>query len=147
MSKSTDWRSYITPQGDFELPNYLFEINKDLMKQALDLGTLLSDDRAKLRAFKEQTKNVFKKRWLEVAQALEAFDIITPCGCEQNEYCRVCGGSRYRLNSALSPDEMREVAVVIGAGQKADLTDKLQKGLMRALQESELYFDMSAMQD
>jgi hypothetical protein len=32
------------------------------MKQSLDLGTLLSDDRAKLRAYKEQIKNVNQLR-------------------------------------------------------------------------------------
>lgn len=139
MSKSLDWRNYVNENGDFELPNYLFRVIYDLMKQALDMGTLLSDDPAKLRAFKEQTKNTFKKRWMEVAQALESFDIILPCGCEQNEYCKICGGSRYRLNEALTPDEMREVSVVVGAENNADLAEKLQKGLMRALEEVNIH--------
>lgn len=135
MTRSIDWRSYVNDDGDFELPNYLFRLINDLMKQSLDMGTLLSNDPAKLRAFKEQTKNIFKKRWLEVAQALESFDIIVPCGCPIQEYCRDCGGSRYKLNSALSPDEMREIAVIVGPGQDPELAKKLEVGLAKALEE------------
>ena len=124
-------------QGDFELPGYLFRVNNELMKQALDLGTLLSDDAAKLRAYKEQVKKIFKKRWLETAQALEYFDLVIPCTCSYEEYCRVCGGSRYRLHAALSPDKLREIAFVYGAEQDADLADKLHKGLVKALKEIE----------
>lgn len=135
MSRNLGWRSYVNEQGNFELPAYLYAINNDLMKQALDLGTLLSSDNLKLRAFKEQIKKIFKKRWLETAQALEFFDLVIPCGCRPNEYCEVCGGSRYRLNKALTPDQMREVGLVVGAEQDADLADKLQRGLYKAIKE------------
>lgn len=138
MSK-IDWRSYVNDDGDFELPNYIFRVIMDLMKQALDMGTLLSDDPAKLRAFKEQTKNMFKKRWLEAAQALESFDIIVPCGCPIKEYCRDCGGSRYRLNAALSPDRLREIAVVLSPGADPAIQEKLEVGLQKALKEAEGY--------
>lgn len=133
--RNIDWRSYVDGDGNFELPSYLYRLINDLMKQSLDMGTLLSNDPAKLRAFKEQTKNIFKKRWLDVAQALEAFDIIVPCGCPIQEYCRECGGSRYRLNSALTPDKMREIALVVGPGDNPELAEKLQKGLQKALEE------------
>lgn len=135
------WRNFVNDSGDFELPAYLYRVINSLMKTSLDMGTLLSEDKAKLRAYKEQTKNTFKKRWLEIAQALEFFDLILPCSCEQNEYCRVCGGSRYILNEALTPDEMREVGTFIGAGASSDLAEKLHKGLIRALQELDLDHD------
>jgi hypothetical protein len=133
-----NWKNYVNEHGDFELPLYLYRVINSLMKSSLDMGTLLSEDKAKLRAYKEQTKNLFKKRWLEVAQSLESFDLIIPCGCEQNEYCKVCGGSRYILNSALSSDQLKEVAVVVGAEQDAELADKLHKGLVKALKELKL---------
>lgn len=135
MSKKLEWRSYVTSEGDFELPTYLYSVITDLMKQSLDMGTLLSNDAAKLRAYKEQTKTIFKKRWLEIAQALEFFDIIVPCGCPIQEYCRLCGGSRYRLNASLSPDEMREIAVVVAPINNPELAKKLEKGLEKAMQE------------
>lgn len=135
MSRSIDWRTYVNEFGDFELPNYLFKINNELMKQSLDLGTLLSDDKTKLRAYKEQIKKIFKKRWLDTAQALEFFDLIVPCTCFQDEYCEICGGSRYLLNSVVSPDKMREIGIVYGADSTADLADKLQQGLIKALRE------------
>jgi hypothetical protein len=133
MSRNIDWRSYVNDLGDFELPNYLYKINNDLMKQYLDLGTLLSDDNNKLRAYKEQVKKVFKKRWLETAQALEFFDLIIACTCGSSGYCDICGGSRYLLNSSVSPDQMREIGIIMGAESTADLADKLQKGLVQAL--------------
>lgn len=137
MSKSGDWRNYVNVHGDFELPNYLFRMNTELMKQALDMGTLLSEDPAKLRAFKEQIKKHFKNRWLETAQALEFFDMVIPCTCRQNDYCEICGGSRYLLNSALSPDQMRETTVFYGAEADSNMAERLQKGLIKALRELE----------
>ena len=56
-----DWKNYIDLNGNFELPNFLYKTINELMKQALDMGTLLSDDQYKLRAYKEQTKKLFKK--------------------------------------------------------------------------------------
>jgi hypothetical protein len=116
------------------------------MKQSLDLGTLLSDDKGKLRAYKEQVKGVFKRRWMEVAQALEFFDIIVPCQCMMDEFCQVCGGSRYVLNALLSPEQMREVGIVFSADADAELAEKLQAGLIKALHEiRQDYNDMSEM--
>lgn len=137
MARTLSWQSYVNDKGDFELPSYLYRLISDLMKQSLDMGTLLSNDSSKLRAFKEQTKSVFKKRWLDVAQALEYFEIIVPCGCPASDYCRVCGGSRYRLNDALSPDQMREISVVVGAmGHDTEIAKKLEDGLAKAMDEA-----------
>lgn len=136
MNNGISWINYVNSEGDFELPNYLFRTLMDLMKSSLDLGTMLSTDPAKLRAFKEQTKITFKKRWIDVAQALEAFDIIVPCGCPMSQYCRNCGGSRYRLNYALSPDQMREISVVIAPDKDPEMEQKLQEGLQKALSET-----------
>lgn len=139
---SVNWRNYVDEQGDFALPNYLFKVNTDLMKQALDLGTLLSEDKSKLRAYKEQIKKVFKKRWTEIAEVLEHFDLITPCMCDSRDYCSICGGSRYNLNYGLSPNKMREIGYVIGIGQNEEIADKLHKGLVKALEELEHYENM-----
>lgn len=135
MAESLDWRTYVNDSGDFELSFYLFRLNTDLMKQALDLGTLLSDDPAKLRAFKEQIKKHFKARWLETAKALEFFDLVVPCDCASKEYCIRCGGSRYILNVAVAPDQLREISFIYGAQDDSELAAKLQKGLMKALRE------------
>lgn len=137
MTRGLDWRQYVNEEGDFELPAYLYKCINDLMKASLDMGTLLSTDQARLRAFKEQTKSVFKNRWLEVAQALEAFEIIVPCGCPSNEYCRICGGARYRLNGALSPDELREISIVVAPGNNGKIAAQLEEGLHKALKEIE----------
>lgn len=136
MPRNIDWRTYVDNNGDFELAAYLYKVISDLMKSSLDYGTLLSTDQTRLRAYKESVKGTFKGRWLEVAQALEAFDIIVPCGCPANEYCKVCGGSRYRLNSALSPDELREIALFEAPGSDPKMREKLEDGLMKALKET-----------
>lgn len=136
MPRNIDWRTYVDENGDFELAAYLYRVISDLMKASLDMGVLLSTDPVRVRAFKEQTKNIFKNRWFEVAQALEAFDIIVPCGCPQNEYCKVCGGSRYRLNSALTPDELREIAMYQAPEADPKLEGKLKAGLRKALKET-----------
>lgn len=134
-NRNLGWQSFIDAKGNFALPNYLYSVNSDLMKHALDLGTLLSEDKIKLRAYKEQVKKIFKKRWLEMAEALEFFDLVVPCTCSLSDYCEICGGSRYRLSDALTPNQMREVGVFVAAGQDSALAEKLQKGLFKALRE------------
>lgn len=132
---SLDWRKNINDHGDFELPSYLYKMIKNLMKQSLDLGTLLSTDAAKTRAYKEQIKNVFKDQWAALAEALEFFDLIRPCICySTGEFCTICGGSRYQMNEALSPTVMREISLVT-IKDDAELTQKLQQGLEKALRE------------
>jgi hypothetical protein len=110
----------------------------DLMKQSLDMGTLLSEDQAKLRAYKEQTKKLFKNKWYEIAKALEAFSIIDPCICstqEKETYCDICKGARYIISSTLTPDQMREVGLFTNAGTTSDIINKLQKSLNEILSE------------
>lgn len=138
MSRSMDWRKYVNVNGDFELATYLYRSIYALMKDALDMGTLLSEDQQRLRAYKEQIKTIFKGQWLDIASALEFFDIIVPCGCAE-EYCRLCGGARYRLNDSISPDQMREIAVVVSSNFSEDpkIQTKLEEGLERALREIE----------
>jgi len=136
-----DWKSYINQNGDFELPNFLYRTVNDLMKQSLDMGTLLSEDQYKLRAYKEQTKKLFKNKWFDLAEALEYFGIIEKCVCSpvnnsgKEIYCDVCKGARYVINSALSPNEMREISMFVGAAQGIQVQEKLQKGLIKLLEE------------
>ena len=133
-----DWKKFTDVNGDFQLANFLYKSINDLMKQSLDMGTLLSSDSHKLRAYKEQTKKLFKNKWFEIAQSLEFFDIIEKCICYnevQETYCEVCKGARYKLSSYLNSDEIREIGIFFNAAQNADLAGKLQKGLMKALDE------------
>lgn len=133
-----DWKKFTDINGDFQLANFLYRSINDLMKHSLDMGTLLSNDQQKLRAYKEQTKKLFKSKWFEIAQALEFFDIIEKCMCftEVNEkYCDICKGARYKVSDYLTSDEIREVGVFYNAAQNVELADKIQKQLMRALDE------------
>lgn len=131
-----DWKNFINENGDFELPNFLYKTITDLMKQTLDMGTLLSSDQQKLRAYKEQTKKSFKARWYEIAKALEFFNIIDPCICATDEkeiYCDICKGARYIISSTLTADEMQEVGVFTNAGINVEIIEKLQKSLNQIL--------------
>jgi hypothetical protein len=78
---------------------------------------------------------------MELAQALEFFDIIVPCRCSLDEFCEECGGSRYILNAVLSPEQMREVGIVFSADADAELAMKLQAGLTKALKEIRQDYD------
>jgi hypothetical protein len=133
-----DWKSYTDVNGDFQLANFLYKSINELMKNSLDMGTLLSNDQYKLRAYKEQTKKLFKNKWLNIADALEYFDILEKCVCyvdRSEPYCDICKGSRYKISSYLSPDEMREVSTFVNAMQDSQIQEKLQKGLMKLLED------------
>lgn len=143
MSRRVDWRSFTSATGDFELAMYLHRSIYDLMKHALDLGTLLSEDQDRLRAYREQIKNLFKNRWLETAEALHTLGVIVPCGCDPDEFCRICGGARYRLSNSLSADQIQELAMVTAVSVHDDpaIQRKLQVGMERALNEVEMLDD------
>lgn len=131
-----DWKKFTDVNGDFQLANFLYRSINDLMKHSLDMGTLLSNDQQKLRAYKEQTKKLFKNKWFEIAQALEFFDIIEKCVCYsevQDKYCDICKGARFKLTSYLTSDEINEIGVFYSAAQNADAAEKLYKKLMTAL--------------
>lgn len=141
--KTSEWSNYLDVNGDFELPKYLYKTNSELMKAVLDLGTLVCQDPAKLRAYKERVKALFKQRSSDMLGSLEFFGIVTRCTCREDDFCKACGGSRYILDSALTSDQISQISLVIGAGAKADIADKLQAGLNKAL----LEIDMMALTD
>jgi hypothetical protein len=106
------------------------------------MGTLLSNDQYKLRAYKEQTKKLFKNKWFDLAESLEYFGIIEQCTCSQmmkkmgkEVYCNICKGARYTMNTALSPNEIREISTFIDSRQDSTTQDKLNKGLMKILEQ------------
>lgn len=136
MSKNIDWEDFIDDSGDFELAAYLYQSNLRLMKSALDLGTLLSSDSTRLRAYKEQIKQIFKAQWKNTAQALESFGIIEPCICT-DEFCRICKGSRYRLGVTLGADEIQEFSMVVTSKEEHDpeIQKILTQGMEKAVRE------------
>jgi hypothetical protein len=134
----SDWKNYIDQNGDFQLANFLYKSINELMKNSLDMGTLLSNDQHKLRAYKEQTKKLFKNKWFDIANCLEYFDVIEKCVCfsEQREnYCEVCKGARYKISSYLSADEVKEISTFVNAAQDQEIQEKLQKGLRNLLKD------------
>lgn len=136
MSRNTDWEDYVDGSGDFEIAAYLYQSILELMKHTLDMGTLLSTDRARLRAYKEQVKQIFKGQWTNIAEGLEYYDLVTPCGCDDNEFCRICKGSRYTLGVALSADEIREISLVVNKEIEGDeMQERLQRGMEKAMLE------------
>ena len=137
-----DWRSFVNENGDFELPFYIHRVIWDLMKFSLDMGEILATDDKKLRAYKENVKRTFKAHWYEIAQALEEFDIVERCSCAEDDFCEICGGSRYLLSSWIGPDNLNQTMLVVGAEDKIDIAAKLQKGLAEALREVEQRYAM-----
>lgn len=137
-----DWHSYLDKDGNFLLPLYLYKVNNDLMKQTLDLGTLLSTDVAKRRAFKEQIKKMFKKRWMEIAEALEYFGVIRRCSCDPDEFCDICKGARFLLDEAMTPKNIQEIAFIYGSDADADVAEKLRKAMLKLL-ENQMQDDLS----
>jgi len=136
---NNDWQKFIDEKGDFEFPKYLYKTHSDLMKLMLDFGTLVCNDPNKLRAYKERVKSSFKQKWFDIANSLEYFGIISPCGCSDNDFCSICGGSRFRLDESFTADEMRQFSLVLGASSKVEIAEKLQKGLVKALIEVDNY--------
>lgn len=134
MSK---WNNYFDENGNFQLANYIYRTINDLMKNSLDMGTLLSDDQSKLRAYKEQTKKLFKSKWYDIAQCMETMDLIEKCSCYSvvsERYCDVCKGARYVVAEYLTSDEIRQVSVVT-INDDREVSAKLEQALAKVLHE------------
>lgn len=130
-------KRYVNAKGDFEFPNFLHHTFNTLMKATLDLGNLACTDANQLRAFKETVKKNFKQTWYGIAGCLEEYDLISPCTCLENEYCTICGGSRFVSNSIFNSDVMDEAISIVGQGSdKNEIQKKLAEGLVRALKEA-----------
>ncbi len=123
-ARKTDWTKFINERGDFQLSTYVYLLINNLMKDSLDLGTLLSDDPKKLRAFKEQIKSGHKNAWNNVADILCQFGIIQKCICEVDKYCDICRGSRFVPTAAVNSEEAVETFTFL-AGDDLDENQQL----------------------
>lgn len=128
---------YVNAKGDFEFPKFLYHKHNSLMKSILDLGNLACSDSNQLRAFKERVKKDFKATWQEYADLLEAFDFVTPCSCADNEYCRICGGSRFVTNDLFNSDEIQESVAFVAGSVDDKMMQRLNAGLIKAVMEKE----------
>lgn len=124
--KHVEWKKYIDGNGDFEFAKYIYKVVNDLMKTSLDLGTMVSSDASKLRAYKEQVKSAHNQKWLEIAAVLEFFELIQPCVCDDREFCRICGGSRFILSDTLKISELHEVGFIASASATENQVNKLE---------------------
>jgi hypothetical protein len=117
---------FFDERGYFNLSSYLYEGQKELMKFVLDQGNMAINDHRKLRSYKERIKKAFYDTWFDLASILEEMEIIESCGCDPKSFCKECGGSRYRLGSALAPEEIKEVfTFVADPSIKEELESKL----------------------
>jgi hypothetical protein len=133
MGKTNEWHKYMDTSGNFEFPRYLYRTISDLMKMNLDLGTLVCNDPSKLRAYKERVKSSYKEKWLDLASVLEFFEMIQRCVCREDEFCKICGGSRYLLSETLTADEIKQISFAVSPLASNDISEKLQKGLEKAI--------------
>lgn len=127
--KTTEWQKYIDVNGDFEFPKYLYRTISDMMKINLDLGTLVCNDPAKLRAYKERVKSTYKEKWLDIASVLEFLGIIDRCVCDYDEFCKICGGSRFILSEAMTADEIKQISYAFVSNGEDEIAKKLQNAM------------------
>jgi CDGSH-type Zn-finger protein len=133
-----DLSPYADRNGNFQLANFIYRTINDMMKYSLDMGTLLSDDTAKLRAYKEQVKKVFKSKWNDIAEVLEYFELIEKCECNNSRhepYCDICKGARYRVADFVNPDEIREIGTFISLKDNSERKEQIYKTLIQAIPE------------
>jgi hypothetical protein len=103
----------LSESDNFNIVKFIYMLLNDSMKYALDMGTLLSDDPQKLRAYKEQIKKNSKGNWDKLGAALVNIGIADDCICSRGEYCQVCGGSRFVMSSLVSSTEIVEHVMAI----------------------------------
>ena len=143
--ESNEWKKYINGLGELNFPEFLYKTLSTLMKTSLDLGTMVCQDQNKLRAYKEQIKSAHKQKWNDIASVLASFDLIEPCVCKDDEFCRICGGSRFVANSALSATTINEVGVAT-SGIDPSVKEKLEAGMVKALSDVKEYRKLSSIE-
>lgn len=132
MSKKIHWKDFVNQQNDFQLSTYVYLSINQMMKNSLDLGTLLSDDPQKLRAFKEQVKKAHKETWSDIAEAFEFLGIIRRCICNTAEYCEICKGSRYVPTDSVNADVVTTQETFLAAGVDNNRRKAIEESLIKA---------------
>ncbi len=117
---------------EFNIVKYIHNNINNSMKYALDLGTMLSDDPKKLRAFKEQIKKHSRQQWEAIGKALVYLDLAYECICSPGQYCTACSGARYVMSTLIDSDHWVEEGMVIGKVSK-DVEDVVRRNLFLAV--------------
>lgn len=115
----------------YNLIKFLYTNVNNSMKYALDMGTLLSNDPQKLRAFKEQVKKKSREQWDAIGRVLEGLGLAEKCTfCKKGEFCHHCGGARYVTSVLLDSPTFTESGIAVTATKPDDI-EKMIKHLTK----------------
>lgn len=116
-------------EEEFNIVKFIYMNLNHSMKYALDLGTMVSTDPQKLRAYKEQIKKNARFQWEEIGRALVYLGLADECQCKRGDYCTVCSGSRFVMSSLISSSSYVDRGLVTAA----TLTEEQVKSVEQAL--------------
>lgn len=116
-------------EEEFNIVKFIYMNINQSMKYALDLGTMVSTDPQKLRAFKEQIKKNARFQWEEIGRALVYLGLADECQCKRGDYCTICSGSRFVMSSLISSSSYVDHGLVTAATLNPDQVKIVEEAL------------------
>lgn len=104
---------YESEDGVFNLPLFLYDSLRDIMKSEFDqIRTCISDEAEADRVVR-LIKNRYQSWWQQTAMALFRLGLIEPCTCKPKEMCNRCQGAQWIMVRGIDYYGLQEHADVV----------------------------------
>ena len=99
--------------GAFNLPLFLYDTLKDIMKQEFDQIRSVIKDEEEADRIVRLIKSRYQQAWIAISVSLFRVGLIEPCTCKPKENCPKCHGAQWLMVKGLDYEAMREHADLV----------------------------------
>jgi hypothetical protein len=104
---------YESEDGVFNLPLFLYDSLRDIMKSEFDQIRSTVKDTDDADRVVRLIKNRYQNLWSQMGMALFRVGLVEPCDCKPKEICPKCSGAQWIIYKAMSEhaDEVLRLAL------------------------------------
>jgi hypothetical protein len=104
---------YESEDGVFNLPLFLYDSLRDVMKSEFDQIRSVIKDQEEADRVVRLIKNRYQTLWSQISLSLFKLGLIEPCDCKPKEICNKCQGAQWIMINGLDYNAMKEHSDVI----------------------------------
>jgi hypothetical protein len=101
---------YESEEGVFNLPLFLYDSLRDIMKSEFDQIRSVVSKEAEADRVVRLIKNRYHTMWQQTAMALFRLGLIEPCSCKPKEMCEKCSGAQWIMAKGIDYKALSEHA-------------------------------------
>jgi hypothetical protein len=99
---------YESADGVFNLPLFLYDSLRDIMKSEFDQIRSVVHDEDEADRVVRLIKNRYQTWWQQTAMALFRLGLIEPCNCKPKEICSKCSGAQWIMVKGIDYSALKE---------------------------------------